>query len=246
MLLVVAALALWQRPWQAQEELASEARMAFPLPDKPSIVVLPFEDFSEGASQEYFADGMTEDLITDLSKISGLFVIARNSSFAYKGASASIKDVAEDLGVRFVLEGSVRRAGDQLRVNAQLIDATTGAHVWADRFDGNVADIFAVQDQFVFKIVKALELKLTAREETEIAKSDTIKIAAKEAFQRGWELYSRFNEQDNARSVKHFEKAVELDPEYGRAYGALALVHLRGSIFRWERSLGHVEATLRL
>jgi TolB-like protein/Flp pilus assembly protein TadD len=242
--LAVAAL-VWWPPWTPREEAASLERMAFPLPDKPSIAVLPFNDFSEDTSQEYFVDGLTEDLITDLSKISGLFVIARNSSFAYKGASVSIKEVAEDLGVRFVLEGSVRRAGDKLRVNAQLIDATTGGHVWADRFDGDVADIFAVQDEFVLKIVKALELKLSDQEESEIAKSDTNQIAAKEAFQRGWELYSRFDEQDNARAVSHFEKAVELDPEYGRAYGALALVYLRGSIFRWDQALGQQEAHLR-
>ncbi len=244
LLVVLAVIALWQRPWEAREEPASEADMAFPLPDRPSIAVLPFDNMSGDASQEYFADGMTEDLITDLSKISGLFVIARNSSFAYKGASVKIKQVAEDLGVRYVLEGSVRRAGDQLRVNAQLVDATTGGHVWADRFDGDTADIFAVQDKFVLKIVKALELQLSDREQSELAKSDTEKIDAREAFQRGWELYSRFNEQDNARAVSHFEEAVRLDPEYGRAYGALALVHLRGSIFHWQRAMGKTRAQL--
>ncbi|MER8439900.1 hypothetical protein NKH36_30620 [Mesorhizobium sp. M1312] len=119
--------------------------MALPLPDKPSIAVLPFTNISSDAGQEYFADGMTDDLITDLSKVSGLFVIARNSTFIYRGKPVKISQVAEELGVRYVLEGSVRRAGEQVRVNAQLIDALTGGHVWADRFDGNVADIFAVQ-----------------------------------------------------------------------------------------------------
>ena len=237
-LIVIAGLVFWQGPWRAHEEAASEALMAFPLPDKPSIAVLPFSNLSGEASQEYFVDGMTEDLITDLSKIAGLFVIARNSSFAYKGASVKIKTIAEDLGVRYVLEGSVRRVGNQLRVNAQLIDATTGGHLWADRFDGNAADIFAVQDQFVLKIVKALELRLSDSEKSEIEKSETEKIEAREAFQKGWELYSRFNEEDNARAVRHFERAVELDPEYGRAYGALALVYLRGSIFDWHQAIG--------
>ncbi len=138
---IVAGLALWQRPWEPREEPASEANMAFPLPDKPSIAVLPFNNMSDDASQEYFADGMTEDLITDLSKISGLFVISRNSAFTYKGKVVKVRQVAEELGVRYVLEGSVRRAGDEVRINAQLIDATTGGHLWAERFDGTLADV---------------------------------------------------------------------------------------------------------
>ncbi len=130
--------------------------MAFPLPDRPSIAVLPFTNISDDASQEYFADGMTEDLITDLSKISGLFVIARNSSFSYKGQQVKVRRVAEELGVRYVLEGSVRRSGDQVRINAQLIDATTGGHIWANRYDGNLGDVFALQDQVTRNVVVAL------------------------------------------------------------------------------------------
>ena len=142
-----------------------------------------------------------------------------------------------------MLEGSVRRANDaQLRVNAQLIDATTGGHIWADRFDGDTADVFAVQDQFVLKIVQALELKLTASEKSEIAKIETEQVAAREAFQQGWELYSRFNAADNAKSVRHFKRAVELDPEYGLAYGALALVHIRASVFHWHGAMGKTRA----
>jgi len=241
--IAVIGYVVWQS-WVPAVQPASVERMAFALPEKPSIAVLPFHNMSEDTSQEYFADGMTEDLITDLSKVSGLFVIARNSSFAYKGVSAKIKNVAEDLGVRYVLEGSIRRVGDQLRVNAQLIDATTGGHLWADRFDGNATDIFAVQDQVVFKIVKALELKLSESEKREIGKQDTEQIQAREAFQRGWDLYSRFNEQDNAKAVSHFETAVELDPEYGRAYGALALVYLKASIFGWQRAMGKTRAQI--
>ncbi|MDH3742104.1 MAG: HEAT repeat domain-containing protein [Hyphomicrobiales bacterium] len=229
---------LWWQPWSPKFEAARMESMALPLPDKPSIAVLPFNNMSQDASQEHFVDGMTEDLITDLSKISDLFVIARNSTFVYKNTPVKIKKVAEDLGVRYVLEGSVRRVGNQLRVNAQLLDATTGGHVWAERFDGKATDIFSVQDEFVFKIVKALELKLSEREKNQIEQSDTDKIEAREAFQRGWELYSRFNAQDNAKAVGHFEKAVELDPDYGRAYGALALVYSRAVFFRWYRALG--------
>jgi adenylate cyclase len=132
-------------------------------------------------------------LITDLSKISDLFVIARNSTFVYKGTSVEIQTVAETLGVRYVLEGSVRREGDQLRVNAQLIDATTGGHIWADRFDGEVTNIFAVQDEFVLKIVKALAVELSESEKSEIDRDKTDNIEAREAFQRGWELFSKFN-----------------------------------------------------
>ena len=236
-LLAVGAV-LWWRPWLSDIEPAQRQAMALPLPDKPSIAVLPFNNMSQDTGQEQFTDGMTEDLITDLSKVSGLFVIARNSTFAYKGQPVHVKKVAEDLGVRYVLEGSVRRVGDQMRVNAQLIDALSGGHVWAERFDGKVTDIFAVQDEFVVKIVDALTVTLTDNERREIEKADTNKIEAREAFQEGWELYSQFNAHDNAKSVRHFERAIALDPEYGRAYGALALVYARIIFFRWYQTLG--------
>ena len=236
--LAVGSAVLWWQPWAPKFEPARTEAMALPLPDKPSIAVLPFNNMSEEAGQEQFTDGMTEDLITDLSKVSGLFVIARNSTFVYKGAPVSIKKVAEDLGVRYVLEGSVRRIGDKLRVNAQLIDATTGGHLWAERFDGKATDIFAVQDEFVLKIVEALTVQLTDNEKTEIERVDTNQIEAREAFQKGWDLFSKFNAHDNAKAVNHFEKAIELDPEYGRAHGALALVYARTIFFRWYQVLG--------
>ena len=133
-----------------------------PLPDKPSIVVLPFVNMSADAEQSYFVDGLTEDLITDLSKVPELFVIARNSSFAYKGRSIDVRQIARELGVKYVLEGSARRAADRVRINAQLIDARAGGHIWADRFDRDLADIFAAQDEVIGKIVEALVGKLTA------------------------------------------------------------------------------------
>jgi TolB-like protein/class 3 adenylate cyclase len=177
--LAIAAVGImvW-RPWAPDVEPASVERMAFALPDKPSLAVLPFDNMSGDPEQEYFADGMTEDLITDLSKISGLFVIARNSTFTYKGTPVEVRQVAEDLGVRYVLEGSVRRAGDEVRINAQLIDATTGGHVWAERYDGSVVDIFSVQDEFVRKIVKALAVNLSEDEQEEIALGQTSNIEA--------------------------------------------------------------------
>ena len=135
-----------------------------PLPDKPSIAVLPFDNMSGDPDQEYFSDGIAEDIITDLSKIAGLFVIARHSSFTYKGKSVLVKQVAQELGVRHVLEGSVRKAGKRVRINAQLIDATTGGHLWAERYDGDLEDIFSLQDEITAKIVSGLKVSLTGSE----------------------------------------------------------------------------------
>jgi len=175
--------------------------------------------------QEYFSDGMTEDLITDLSKISGLFVIGRNSTFAYKGQAIKTRQVAEELGVRYVLEGSVRRADNQVRINAQLIDATTGHHLWADRYDGHLSNVFALQDKITKKIVAALEVKLTGGEQEQVARKETDSIEAYDAFLKGWEHYLRTTEKDYVKAVSYFEKAIELDPNYGRAYAALTLTY---------------------
>ena len=181
---------------------------------------------------------MTEDLITDLSKVAGLFVVARNSVFPFKGRAVTAREVAEKLGVRYVLEGSVRRAGDQVRVNAQLIDAITGGHLWAERYDGSAKDIFAVQDKFVQIIVQALALNLSKDEQEEIGRGQTKSIAAREAFQRGWDLYLRFTPAENARAASELKAAIALDPHYGRAYAALALVYFRGSTWHWSEPLG--------
>jgi TolB-like protein/class 3 adenylate cyclase len=234
--IAVLAILVWQ-PWAPDVEPASVEKMAFPLPDKPSIAVLPFDNLSDDPEQEHFADGMTEDLITDLSRISGLFVIARHSTFVYKGRSVPVSQVAEDLGVRYVLEGSVRRSGDEVRVNAQLIDATTGGHVWAERYDGSVADIFSLQDAFVRKIVKALAVNLSEEEQEEIALGQTSNIEAREVFQKGWDSYLRYSADDNAEAVSFFEAALGLDPEYGRAYAAMGLAYLRGCQLRWNEPL---------
>ncbi|MEE8280484.1 MAG: adenylate/guanylate cyclase domain-containing protein [Alphaproteobacteria bacterium] len=216
---------------------ASPERMAFPLPDKPSLAILPFDNLSDDPSQQHFADGMTDDLITDLSKVAGLFVIARNSTFAYQGQATTIRQVAEDLGVRYVVEGSVRRTGDEVRVDAQLIDATTGGHVWAERFDGGVADIFGMQGNLVRQIVEALAVKLAPREVQQIVQGRTGNVEAWEAFQKGWELYLNFNAEDNAQAVPHLEKAIELDPEYRIAYAALSLVYYRAAEWAWAQQL---------
>ncbi len=245
-ILVAGGVALWSQIGSAPPaDVASKTSMAFPRPDKPSIAVLPFANMSSDAEQEHFADGMTDDLITDLSKSSALFVIARNSTFVYKGKAVKISQVAEELGVRYVLEGSVQRAGDQVRVNAQLIDALTGGHVWADRFNGSVTDIFAAQDEFVSRIVEALQVTLTQTEKEEIEHAKPSNIAAKEAFERGWNLYLRFNLEDSFEAVSHFEKAIELDPEYGRAYAALSLVYLRAGYYGWYQEFGVADIARR-
>jgi adenylate cyclase len=221
-LAIIATMAWWQ-PWVHREVPAPMARMTPSLPGKPSIAVLPFTNMSADPQQDYFADGMAEDVITDLSKIPGLFVIARNSTFTYKGKSVKIQQVAEELGVRYVLEGSVQRAGERVRINAQLIDATTGGHLWAERYDGSMADIFGLQDKVTQKIVTALALNLTAkvpgsREKTAIPQ-------AYDAFLKGWELYRRFSPDDFSKAIPYFERAVQLDQNYGRAYAALATIY---------------------
>ena len=232
LIVIVAAVVIWRlylRPTPPPREVASKEKMAFPLPDKPSIAVLPFVNMSDDAKQEYFSDGMTEDLITDLSKLSGLLVIARNSTFTYKGKPVKIKQVAEELGVRYVLEGSVRRAGDEVRINAQLIDAMTGHHLWAERYDGKIERIFALQDQITKKIVSALAVKLTGSEKDLLIQRGTDSVAAHDEFLKGWGHYLRFSPEDFAKAAASFKKAVELDPNYGRAYAALALVHWTGA-----------------
>jgi TolB-like protein len=190
------------------------------IPDKPSIAVLPFTNMSNDPEQEYFSDGMAEDLMTDLSKISGLLVISRNSTFAYKGKSIEAKQIAEKLGVRYLLEGSVRKAGEQVRINAQLIDATTDHHLWAERYDAKMDNIFGLQDKITQKIVAALEVKLAKGEQKHLASRETSNIAAYDTFLKGMEYLNRHSR--TAKALSYFEKAIKLDPNYGRAYVGLA------------------------
>jgi len=199
------------------------------LPDKPSIVVLPFINMSDDPKQEYFSDGMAEDLMTDLSKISGLLVISRNSAFAYKGKSIESKQIAEKLGVRYLLEGSVRKAGEQVRINAQLIDATTDHHLWAERYDGKMDNIFVLQDKITQKIVAALAVKLAKEEQEHLASRETSNIAAYDAFLKGMDYLNRHDR--TAKALSYFEKAIKLDPNYGRAYAGLARAYEDASYF---------------
>ena len=237
-LFIVGGTAYWLKTQVPREEPASVKSMAYPLPDKPSIVVLPFTNMSDDPKQEYFADGMTEDLITDLSKISGLFVIARNSSFSYKGHQVKVRQVAEELGVRYVMEGSVRRAGNQVRINAQLIDSTTGGHVWAERYDSSLKDVFALQDKVSRSIVTALAVNLTAREQDWQARKETDSPEAYDAFLRGWARYLLHTPDDFAKAIPYLENAIKLDPNYGRAHATLAAVYWEGLDSLWAKSFG--------
>jgi TolB-like protein/Flp pilus assembly protein TadD len=223
-LVIVAGAILWLRPWEVREEPASVEDMAFPLPDKPSIAVLPFANMSGDPEQEYFADGMAEDLITDLSKISGLFVISRNSAFTYKGKAVKVRQVAEDLGVRYVLEGSVRRVGDEVRINAQLIDATTGGHLWAERYDGTLADVFGLQDQVVGNIVSALAVQLTDAERKQAARIPTDNLEAYDYYLRGAHKDYSYTWSGLGYAMGFYERAIELDPDFAEAHAGYARV----------------------
>ena len=195
--------------------------------DKPSIAVLPFTNMSGDQEQEYFSDGITEDIITDLSKVAGLLVIARNSSFAYKGRNVDIRTVGRELGVRSVLEGSIRRAGNRVRITAQLIDAADGGHLWAERYDRDLTDIFAVQDEVTLQIVNALKVTLSPAEKARVAETGTSNVAAHDAFLHGRELILAPTKTRAAfeQSIEDFNKAIALDPGYGAAYAGLAMAH---------------------
>jgi TolB-like protein/class 3 adenylate cyclase/Flp pilus assembly protein TadD len=197
------------------------ASPALPLPDKPSIVVLPFINMSNDPEQEYFSDGFTEDLTTDLSKVSGLFVIARNSAFTYKGKAVNVGKVSQQLGVRHVLEGSVRKADSQVRITAQLIDATTGGHIWSERYDRPLQEIFALQDEIRQKIVTALKVQLTPEEQERLKHAPTDNLEAYDYLLRGWADYQRFTKEAHAQARQMFEKAIELDSQYAAAYASL-------------------------
>ena len=232
LLLVAAAGAAWFTQNQRHFE------PSLPLPDKPSIAVLPFTNMTNDPNEAYFADGISDDLITDLSRISGLFVIGRNSTFAYRGKAIDVRNVAQELGVRYVLQGSVQRAGDRVRINAQLVDAATGGHQWAERYDGTIADIFALQDKVTNAIADSLALRLTDAERLVLHQDETGVPAAYEAFLRGWEYFRRTTPEDYAKAVPEFENAIALDPGYGRAYAALSRVYAQMFLWRWHSRLG--------
>ena len=237
----VAGGTLWLRPWERGFEAASEERMAFPLPDKPSVAVLPFDNLSGDPDQEHFADGLTENIISTLSRVPTMFVIARNSSFTYKGRPVKVQEVAENLGVRYVLEGSVRIADDRVRVTAQLIDALAGTHLWSEQYDREYGDLFALHDDITRKIVTALQVELTDGEQARVWSAHTDNPEAGNLLMKGLEKFYRFNKEDNLLARAELERAVEADPYFALGYTVLAWTHWADANHAWtdlpERSL---------
>jgi len=232
--IVACSLAVWNfYIHRISIEPASIEKMAFPLPDKPSIAVLPFNNLSGDPKQEYFSDGITESIITALSNVSNLFVIARNSTFTYKGKPLKVQQVAQELGVRYVLEGSVQRSVDRVRITAQLNDALKGHHLWAEQYDRKFGEIFALQDDITDRVAMALEVKLTEGEQARIRRGKTDNPEAYEYFLHGLEIGRRFTKEDNAQARKLFEKAVALDPNYAHAWQEIGRMHYRDARFGW-------------
>jgi adenylate cyclase len=237
-IVVAAALGIWQlyisRP---TIEPASVDKMAFPLPDKPSIAVLPFDNLSGDPEQEYFSDGLTDQIISTLSKLRNLFVVARNSTFTYKGKPLKIKRVAEDLGVKYVLEGSVQRTTDRVRITAQLINATTGYHVWSERYDREQKNIFDIQDDITMEITKAIGIEIIEGEQARIwQKSQTSNLSAYEKVLQARYYFNKQNKKDSARARSYYKEALALDPNYARPYLGLGWIHWQGARYGWVES----------
>lgn len=226
--------------------LPLQPNSALSLRDKPSVAVLPFANMSSDPEQEYFADGISEDLITDLSKISGLFVVARNTSFTFKGKSVDVVDVGRRLAVRHVLEGSVRRAGSRIRINAQLIDTGSGGHLWAERYDGDFDDIFALQDSITARIISALEVHLTAADRESADRKPTHSAEAYDLYLKGRAEYYHYHPDHLANAVRHLEKAIEIDPNYAEAYGYLSYCRTSAYLFAWPGADENLDEALAL
>jgi TolB-like protein len=224
------------RVYRVQQGGDPKAKPTLALPDKPSIAVLAFQNMSGDPEQEYFADGIVEEIITALSRFRQLFVIARNSSFAYKGKSPDVRQVGRELGVRYVLEGSVRKAGNRLRITGQLIDATTGAHLWADRFEGTLEDIFDLQDQVTASVVGAIAPKLEQAEVERARRKPTESLDAYDHFLRGIASFHHgwANREATAEALRLFIRAAELDPDYASAYALAAWCYLLRKANRWQ------------
>jgi adenylate cyclase len=231
------AVGIWQfYARRSTIEPASVEKMAFPLPEKPSIAVLPFNNLSGDPTQDYIADGISENIISALSKISEMFVIARNSTFTYKGKPVKVQQVSEELGVRYVLEGSAQKSGNRLRITAQLIDAATGHHLWSEKYDRDMEDLFALQDEITHKIIIELQVKLTEGEQARVSHKSTNNLEAWSYAVRGLKLFERTSKENNAKAMEFFERAVELDPNYVWAWVRLAWTHVMASVPGWSPS----------
>jgi adenylate cyclase len=246
LVLALGGVAQWQRPEPPEYERASVEQMAFPLPDKPSIAVLPFDNLSGDPDREFLADGLTEEIITTLSKVPHLFVIARNSTFTYKGKPVSVKQVAEEQGVRYVLEGSVQTSGDRIRINAQLIDALQGHHIWAERYDRQAPDLFTLHDDITKNIMLAVQVKLTSGEEAQIRARRLPSVEAFQlAYKAAWHL-RLFNKEDMAKAQELAREAEGISPDSTLPWQLEAWTHVHQSRYGWsasrEESLRKAEA----
>jgi len=202
--------------------------------DKPSVAVLPFTNLSDDKAQEYFSAGITDDVINDLSKVAGLLVVARNSTFTFKNTAVDVRKAAADLGARYVVEGSVRRAADRIRINVRLVDATSGGQLWADRYEGTMGDVFGLQDDIAGKITRTLAVQLTSKEQGQIAARRTENPAAYDEFLKGWNKYLQQNPIAAREAIGHFERAIELEPNYSRAFAALAATYWQIARRQWQ------------
>jgi TolB-like protein/class 3 adenylate cyclase/Tfp pilus assembly protein PilF len=233
LLIVVPLVAVRYLPFVVPNSELRTPNSQLPLPDKPSIVVLPFVNMSNDPEQDYFSNGITEVLTSDLSRIANLFVIARNTAFTYKGKASNVQEVGKELGVRYVLEGSVQRAGEQVRIVAQLIDTTTGGPLWSQRFDRPFADIFALQDEIVKKIMTTLKLQFTVQEQGYLVRKHTDNLEAYDSLLRGIEPFWRYTKEAHAQARQMFENAIALDPQYAEAYARLSFIYYREWFLRW-------------
>lgn len=229
--IAIAAALYWLKPWQqvmtGSEKAGQEILAADPVTARPSIAVLPFDNMSGDVEQEYFSDGISEDIITGLSRLKNLAVIARNSSFTYKGMNVKAQAIGKDLGVRYVLEGSVRKAGDRVRINAQLVDTGNGTHLWAKKFDRKLTDVFAVQDEITQQIVTALSIQLTGKEQQQLMHNATNNFEAYDLFLQGQRVFAQMSREGLENAVELYKQSIRLDPGFARAYGALAVTMIR-------------------
>ena len=231
------AVGIWQlysrRP---PIEPASVEKMAFPLPEKPSIAVLPFDNLSGDTEQDYIADGISENIISALSKISEILVIASNSTFTYKGKPVKVQQVSEELGVRYVLEGSTQKSGNRLRITAQLIDATTGHHLWSEKYDRDVKDLFAIQDEITLEIIQAMRVQLTDGEQASVTGKGTKNLDAYLKANRAQEQFYRMNKDGSIKAKELAREVIALDPNYACPYATLANAHMLDVWFNFSKS----------
>ncbi len=249
-LLFAGGALLWLQPWKST--IAPGEGLG--IPDQPSVAVLPLENLSDDAKQDYFADGISEDLITDLSKLRGMFVVARNSSFRYRSDSMDVRQIGKDLGVRYVIEGSVRKFEDRVRINVQLVDTETGGHVWAQRYDRPFVELFKVQDEVLRNVVEALDVKLVEGEQAGVWRRSTDNVEAYDLFLQAHELILQFSREANFKAVELLQRALAVDPKFARGWVELGWANAVSALFGWadspseayDRAFSAVEQALAL